>query len=98
MLQSEVVPREAFSEVGQTIMHWVYILESEKDGSHYIGVTADIKRRVAEHNSGNSKYSSTKMPYRLKWCCCFLDKGKAYEFERYLKSSSGHAFTRKHLI
>ncbi|MFA5020599.1 MAG: GIY-YIG nuclease family protein [Patescibacteria group bacterium] len=79
-------------------MHYVYILQSRKDNSRYIGVTADLKRRIQEHNTGNSRYSSTKMPFELIWYSAFIEKTKAYEFEKYLKSSSGYAFTKKHLI
>jgi len=79
-------------------MYYVYILRSQKDGSGYIGSTADLKRRIREHNSGNAKYSSSKKPFSLLWYCAFLDKRKAYEFEKYLKSSSGYAFTKKRLI
>jgi predicted GIY-YIG superfamily endonuclease len=79
-------------------MHYVYILQSEKDKSKYIGVTGDLKKRIREHNSGNAKYSSSKRPYRLIWYCAFLDKMKAYSFEKYLKSSSGHAFLNKRFI
>jgi len=79
-------------------MYFVYILQSEIDNSRYIGFTADIKRRLQEHNSGSSKYCSSKRPYKLIWCCIFSNKKKAYEFELYLKSSSGYAFMKKHLI
>jgi len=79
-------------------MYYTYILQSKKDKSRYVGVTADLKKRLQEHNSGNSTYSNTKRPYELKWCSAFIDKQKAYQFERYLKSSSGHAFTNKHLL
>jgi len=90
----------AKSEVGQynLPMHYVYILKSEKDGSLYKGSTSDIKKRLAEHNSGNSKYSSSKKPFKLIWYGAFLTKKQALEFEIYIKSGSGHAFTNKHLI
>ncbi|MBI1839030.1 MAG: GIY-YIG nuclease family protein [Candidatus Colwellbacteria bacterium] len=79
-------------------MHYVYILKSDKDGTRYIGVTSDLKRRLREHNSGSAKYSKTKSPYKLVWYCVFPDKESAYKFEKYLKSSSGHAFTNKRLV
>lgn len=79
-------------------MYYMYILQSKKDNSRYIGVTADLKKRFQEHNSGGAKYSSTKRPFILQWYSAFAEKQKAYEFERYLKSSSGYAFTKKHLI
>ena len=79
-------------------MHYVYILKSKVDGSRYIGVTGDLKRRFMEHNSGNSEYSSTKIPYDLQWYCSFVDEQAAFDFEQYLKSSSGYAFTKKHRL
>ena len=79
-------------------MYYVYILKSEKDGSRYIGVTEDLKRRLTEHNSGNALYSSAKKPFKIIWDCAFTTKTRADEFEKYLKSSSGYAFTKKHLI
>ena len=79
-------------------MYYVYILQSKQDGSRYIGITSDLKRRFNGHNSGNARYSRTKRPYILEWYSAFRIKQKAYEFEQYLKSSSGYAFTKKHLI
>jgi predicted GIY-YIG superfamily endonuclease len=94
-----VVWREANAKCHLILMlFYVYILRSKKDNSKYIGVTANLKRRLQEHNSGLVKYSSPKRPYILIWYCVFPDKMKAYNFETYLKSSSGHAFMNKHLI
>lgn len=79
-------------------MYYVYVLQSEKDKSYYIGATNDLKKRLKEHNLQNTKSTSLKTPYKLKWYCAFLDKQKAYYFEKYLKSSSGFAFRNKRLI
>jgi len=79
-------------------MYYVYILESEKDGSHYVGTTANLTKRFQEHNSGGARYSNTKRPFKIVWYAAFVSKSRALEFEKYLKSSSGHAFTKKHLI
>lgn len=78
-------------------MYYVYILKSLKDDSRYIGITKDLKNRIAEHNNLETKSNKSKAPFKLIWYCAFLDKYKAYDFEKYLKSSSGHAFTKKHL-
>jgi len=79
-------------------MHYVYVLKSIKDGSHYIGSTDDLRTRFKQHNQRSSRYTSTKAPYSLIWYGAFLDKKKALAFEKYLKSSSGFAFRNKHLI
>jgi len=52
---------------------------------------------LQEHNSGRSKYSNTKRPYQIIWYSAFSEKQRAYDFEKYLKSSSGYAFTKKRL-
>lgn len=79
-------------------MYFVYIIKSLKDGSHYTGITNDLKKRLGEHNSTGTKYSSTKQPFEITWYCMFYDKKQAYAFEKYLKSGSGIAFRNKHLI
>lgn len=79
-------------------MYFVYILISEKDGSHYVGTTTDVARRVAEHNGGNATYTSAHIPYLLSWYCGFPDEKLARNFERYLKQGSGHAFAKKHFL
>ncbi|MBI2577846.1 MAG: GIY-YIG nuclease family protein [Candidatus Wildermuthbacteria bacterium] len=79
-------------------MYYVYILQSKKDSSHYTGLTTDLKRRVQEHNSGGNKYSASKKPFQLLWYCAFNDKQRAYSFEKYLKSGSGSAFSKKRLM
>ncbi len=79
-------------------MYYVYILYSQKDGSRYIGVTTDLKKRLHQHNAGLATYSSIKRPYKINWYSAFVNKERAYAFEKYLKSSSGYAFTKKRLI
>jgi putative endonuclease len=79
-------------------MYYTYILKSSVDGTKYIGHTNNLKKRLQDHNQHQSKYTSTKAPYMLIWYCAFLDKNKAIAFEKYLKSSSGFAFSNKRLI
>ena len=70
-------------------MHYVYVLESFKDCSWYIGSTSDIKRRIGEHNSGNSGFTNQHRPYKL---LCYIGlplKSDAERFEGYLKSGYG---------
>jgi len=92
------VPRVAFSEVGlyNKNMYYVYILESLKNGSKYIGYSTDLKERLKQHNKGQSNHTAHRGPYKIYWYCAFSEKEKALNFEKYLKSSSGFAFTSKH--
>jgi len=79
-------------------MYFVYILKSLTDGSRYVGFTENVQKRLDEHNSGASQYSSSKKPYELVWYCAFNTKTQATKFEQYLKQGSGFAFTNKHLL
>ena len=93
-------PCVALCEVGlyNISMYKVYILESLKDKSRYIGTTTDLINRLKEHNSGETKSNKSKIPYKLIWYCGFTRKEQALKFERYLKSSSGYAFRKKHFF
>ena len=79
-------------------MRYVYLLQSEAFVSQrYVGVTSDLKRRVADHNAGRSSHTSKYVPWKLVTYIAFSDEQKAESFECYLKSGSGHAFARKRL-
>ena len=80
-------------------MWYVYILRSRSSSDQeYTGATADLRRRLAEHNAGKSAHTSKFMPWELIWYGAFPDKLRALEFEKYLKSHSGRAFSRKRLV
>jgi putative endonuclease len=77
-------------------MRYVYLLESEALASkRYVGMTSDLKRRMSEHNRGNSPHTAKHAPWKLVTYVAFSDERKAEIFERYLKSGSGHAFARR---
>ena len=78
--------------------HYVYILQSQKDLKHYYtGQTEDLNERLLMHNQGKCKYTSKYIPWKIKTAIAFTDKQKALDFEKYLKSSSGRSFTKRHL-
>ena len=41
----------------------VYIIQSQKDGSYYVGSTQDLKERIGRHNQGRSTYTRSKCPW-----------------------------------
>ena len=79
-------------------MYYVYIIQSQKDKSYYVGSTENLKKRLQEHNRGEVIYTSSKTPYELVWYCAFRSRKKALDFEKYLKQGSGFAFARKRLV
>ena len=77
--------------------HYVYILESQLEDEHfYVGLTEDVKARLAKHNSGEVPHTSKFKPWRIKTAIAFTDPNRAAAFERYLKSGSGRAFAKRH--
>ncbi|WP_341859977.1 GIY-YIG nuclease family protein [Qipengyuania sp. GPGPB31] len=47
---------------------WVYIMSNRKDGVVYIGVTADLSRRIVQHREGKGsafcrRYGLTRLVY-----------------------------------
>jgi predicted GIY-YIG superfamily endonuclease len=79
-------------------MRYVYLLQSEAFvGQRYVGITSDLRKRLARHNAGSSPHTSKYAPWRLVTYVAFTDGQKAETFECYLKSGSGHAFARKRL-
>ena len=50
---------------------WVYIMSNRKDGVLYIGVTADLSRRIIQHREGKGsafcrRYGLTRLVYAEK--------------------------------
>jgi predicted GIY-YIG superfamily endonuclease len=79
-------------------MKYVYLLQSLRDPTQrYIGLTSDVKARLAAHNAGQSPHTSKHRPWKLGLMLAFDDADKAAAFERYLKTGSGYAFAKRHL-
>jgi len=90
---------EARAKWGTIYMYHVYIIRSEIDFRYYYGFTEqDPKNRLAEHNEGKSSYTKKYKPWKLVWFGSFESEQQAKNFETYLKTPSGYAFSRKRLI
>jgi len=75
----------------------VYILQSQTaPHRYYTGVTADLPARLREHNAGRCHYTASARPWKVIVSINFTDEQQALRFERYLKSGSGNAFSRRH--
>ena len=80
-------------------MNYVYILKSKRNATcTYIGYTSDLPQRLKQHNQGLSKHNAKFRPWELIFYAAFPNKQLALEFENYLKSHSGKAFTQKRLV
>ena len=73
----------------------VYILESEKNGKRYSGMTRDFENRLSEHNTCKSKFTSTLMPWKLVYKEVISGTENARKREKYFKSGAGRRFIDK---
>jgi putative endonuclease len=79
-------------------MYYVHFLRSETHPDQtYIGSTHDLRSRLTQHNAGKSIHTNKFKPWNLMAYVALPDKLLAETFERYLKTGSGRAFTKKHL-
>jgi len=68
-------------------MDWtVYILRCA-DGTLYTGITSDLSRRIAEHESGQgAKYTKGRGPFQLIFEEVFQSRGLASKRENKIKA------------
>ena len=72
---------------------------SLKDRKLYVGYTTNLDERIKRHRAGKVPATSHRIPIELIYYESYLtSKEKAEDFERYQKTPSGHAFSRKRLI
>ena len=73
-------------------------MRSTVTGSPYVGLTSDVQMRLASHNAGQNQSTSSDRPWELVVTMEFRTEALAASFERYLKSGSGWAFSRRHFL
>ena len=70
-------------------MFYAYVLKSLKNGRFYTGSTNNIKRRLNEHNNGQTTYTSKTGPFELVYKESYNTKIEAAGRERFLKTGKG---------
>jgi len=77
-------------------MHYLYILRSQKDHNLYIGTTDNLKRRLRQHNNGQSKSTKARIPFILIYKETYSSKIEALKREWYFKNTGeGNMLMRK---
>jgi len=70
-------------------MHWVYVLRSDDDKKFYIGYTANLDRRLAEHRRGVTHTTRRMKSPRIIFHEAFVSETDARRREKYFKTSKG---------
>ena len=77
---------------------FVYLLRSASTNRPYFGLTSDITTRLAAHNAGQNKSTAPFRPWVLVTLIEFSEERTAGAFERFIKTGSGRAFAKRHLM
>jgi putative endonuclease len=62
----------------------VYVLQNP-EGRFYIGLSEDIRKRIDQHNLGESKWTRGKGPWTLSWQSEVMNLSAARKLENKLK-------------
>jgi putative endonuclease len=83
LAKADIADNEATAGKPATpLMQYVYLLQSHSHPQHYyVGLTADLRKRLAQHNNATS-------PHTKKFC--------PWELLAYFASGSGRAFVKRH--
>lgn len=78
--------------------YYVYVLQNQDDQSFYIGFTADLKRRLQDHNEKRGgRTTRQKSNWQLIYFEGYLNKDDAIGREKFLKGGSGRKYLYKQL-
>ena len=76
-------------------MYFIYILKSDKDGSYYVGQTADLAARLARHNIGSVPSTRGHAPYKMIYHESYPTRSAAVQREHEIKSYKGGSAFKK---
>jgi len=76
----------------RNLMYYVYVMQSEKNGSFYTGYTKDIPERIEYHNSGKVKSTRYLMPFKVVYIEAYESAIESRRREYYIKSQKSRKF------
>lgn len=77
--------------------YYVYVLESLSHDEWYIGHTVDLRKRLKEHNRGETFSTKRYMPWKLIYYESCLHELDAKRREHYFKTNQGRRLLRRRL-
>jgi putative endonuclease len=76
-------------------MWYIYVLKSLKDGNSYVGMSENPESRLFDHNSGMTKSTKSRRPFKIIYKEECGDRITARKREKYLKSGDGRSFIKQ---
>ncbi len=71
------------------IMYYFYVLRFKRNKKLYYGFTGNLKRRIAEHKSKASEFTSRNGLFDLIFYEAYISEVDAKEAEKYFKTGHG---------
>ena len=75
-----------------TYLFSVYILYSQKLDRYYVGYTESLAKRLSEHNSGMSSFTSKASDWELKYSESFETRDQAHTRELEIKKKKSRKY------
>ncbi len=63
-----------------------------------VSCSSDLKKRMSYHNSGKSRYTKTRRPWKLHYFETYATKGEALKREKFFKSINGYNWLKDNKI
>jgi putative endonuclease len=77
------------------LKYFLYVLCSVPTGKHYIGIAADVAKRLHEHNTKTGRWTSAYQPWVLIAMEEYPNRSIASRREGFLKSRAGISARQK---
>lgn len=78
-------------------MYFTYVLYSDSCNRYYVGISADVEKRLVGHNKGNTKSTKPFVPWRLVHVEEYDNRILARDREKYLKSAAGRRWRKENI-
>lgn len=79
------------------MFYYVYLLESRENGDLYVGFTADLVKRLKEHNQGLNFSTKSSKPWKIIYYEACLNEKDAQRREKYFKTTQGKRLLKQRL-
>jgi len=79
------------------MIYYIYAIKSSVYNRIYVGFTANLEKRIKEHNQGKTKSTKGFTPWYLIYYETTETRIEARKREKYLKSGSGKEFLKNKL-
>lgn len=76
------------------VRHYVYAIQSGKDGRIYVGLSMNTELRLRQHNHGKNPSTKPWRPWNIIYKKSFESRPEARKEEKRLKSGFGKEFLK----